>query len=245
METKQTEKAANSGPLAELSLDPLADGVGELSLQRVSGSDLDIANAARVSYRRKSEQFGESDERLIRVLIEHGHMTPFEQTFLQFRVKAPIFVVRHWVRHRIGVSYNEASGRYTEFSGEYYMPKIWRVSDPQNRHAVTVETVLPDAEELHVAYEKTVGYCLQTYKRLIDAGVVKELARVILPVCMYTEFVFGCNMRSLLHFVSLRDDVHAQWEIRQYARGMLDLAQRYFPVAVRTWRTVHEQRKKD
>lgn len=243
METKQSEKAANRGVFVESLLDPLADAISEISLLRVSGTDLDIANAARVSYRRKSDQFGEADERLIRMLIEHGHMTPFEQTYLQFRVKAPIFVVRQWMRHRIGVSYNEASGRYTEFSGEYYMPKTWRVPDPQNRHAVTVDMVLPDAEDLQTTYKKTVDYCLQTYKRLIDAGVVKELARGLLPLCMYTEFMFSCNMRSLLHFVALRDDIHAQWEIRQYARGMLDLAQQYFPVVVRTWQSVQEQRK--
>jgi len=111
-------------------LDPLGDGKSSLELLRFSGSDLDIVNAARMSYGKQSKAFSEIDANILNTLITEGHETPFEQTFLQFHVQLPIFVARQWMRHRVGVSYNEKSARYTQMKQEFYIPSDWRINNP-------------------------------------------------------------------------------------------------------------------
>ena len=101
-------------------IDPLNDGLSSLELVRVSGSDLDVVNAARVSYSRESKQFDVRDEKLIHYLLSHCHTSPFEHTHLVYHVKLPLFIARQWMRHRVGVSYNEVSGRYSQISLEFY-----------------------------------------------------------------------------------------------------------------------------
>lgn len=219
-------------------LDPLGDGLSSLSLIRSSGSDLDVVNAARVSYGKESEQFGVRDEKLIHYLLSHGHTSPFEHTHLVYHVKLPIFIARQWMRHRIGVSYNEVSGRYTQIPLEFYIPKQWRVPDKHNRQGSVVATV-DNEQELFTAYKKLIDECGKTYQQLLQAGIAKELARGVLPLCTYTQFIFTCNLVSLFHFVKLRYDYHAQLEIQQYAQGMLAFAQQYFPVSVETWCKLH------
>jgi thymidylate synthase (FAD) len=211
-------------------LDPLQDGLSSLRLLEASGSDLGIVNAARVSYNRESKVFSEADGKILETLITHGHETPFEQTFLQFHVKLPIFVARQWMRHRIGVSYNEQSARYTQMKDEFYIPMKWRTTSKDGLAAQPEK-----AQELKEIYRHALEVSAQTYKQLLDAGISRELARGVLPVSLYTQFVFSCNMRSLFHFVSLRADSHAQWEIQQYAKGMIQLARTHFPRSIDTW----------
>jgi thymidylate synthase (FAD) len=211
-------------------LDPLQDGLSSLRLLEASGSDLGIVNSARVSYNRESKAFSEADGKILDTLIAHGHETPFEQTFLQFHVKLPIFVARQWMRHRIGVSYNEQSARYTQMKDEFYIPREWRVA---SRDALATQP--EKAQEFKTAYRHALEVSMQTYKQLIEAGIARELARGVLPVSLYTQFVFSCNMRSLFHFAALRADSHAQWEIQQYAKGMIQLARTHFPRSIDTW----------
>jgi thymidylate synthase (FAD) len=211
-------------------LDPLQDGLSSLRLLETSGSDLGIVNAARVSYNRESKAFSEADGKILETLITHGHETPFEQTFLQFHVKLPIFVARQWMRHRIGVSYNEQSARYTQMKDEFYVPKEWRTTSKDGLAAQPEK-----AQDLKAAYRHALEVSAQTYKQLLEAGISRELARGVLPVSLYTQFVFSCNLRSLFHFASLRADSHAQWEIQQYAKGMIQLAQTHFPRSIDTW----------
>ena len=225
-------------PATEKSLDPLGDGRSSLSLLRFSGSDLDIVNAARVSYNRHSEKFSEADEKILTTLISSGHETPFEQTFLQFHVKLPIFVARQWMRHRVGVSYNEQSARYTKMTQEFYIPREWRSTSAEYKSLGEKEHAQADAATRSV-YESTIAQCSQAYEKLLAMGVVKELARGVLPVSLYTQFVFACNMRSLFHFSELRADSHAQWEIQQYAKGMMKLALPHFPHSVGIWCKAH------
>jgi thymidylate synthase (FAD) len=224
---------------ASQQLDPLGDGISSLELLRFSGEDLDITNAARVSYGRHSEKFSDADQRLLTTLISSGHETPFEQTFLQYRVKLPIFVARQWMRHRVGVSYNEQSARYTKMAEEFYIPKDWRNKsqqysnlDEQGRAAVDTEA--------RAAYLTVLKTASRTYEQLLNLGTPRELARGILPVSLYTQFVFACNVRSLFHFVELRADSHAQWEIQQYAKGLMKLAQPHFPVSIDIWCKTHK-----
>lgn len=212
--------------------DPLDDGISSLELVRVSGSDLDIVNAARVSFGKASESLSLRDEKLIEYLIAHDHTSPLEHNQFSFRVKAPIFVVRQWMRHRMN-SYNEISYRYVKAPLEFYIPKNWRFQDTINRQG-SVGSFQDAAciEMYHDALKKAVS----TYESLLEAGVARELARGVLPTCTYTEFIFTCNLHSLLHFCRLRTHPGAQFEIRQYAHAMLEVAEQHFPVAIRAWK---------
>lgn len=181
--------------------------------------DLGVCEAARVSY--KSEAKTEEDNRkLIKYLIAHKHGTPLEHAVFKFHVKAPLFVARQWFRHRMA-SYNETSFRYREAVEEFYIPEKWRAQDTKNKQG-SVESV--DFESEQDRFHGELGYaldkCVQAYRALIRDGVAREMARMVLPVNLYTEFYWTVNARSLMNFVELRSDSHAQWEIRQYSHAM-------------------------
>lgn len=213
-------------------LDPLNDGISSLELIRVSGSDLDVANAARVSYGKVSTEIAERDKKLISFLMKHKHTSPFEHNQLSFRVKAPIYVVRQWMRHRMN-SYNEISYRYVKAPIEFYIPGQWRGQHKTNRQCSegTFEN-----KELDAKYRAAIDTAYKAYEELLEAGVAREIARGLLPVCTYTEFIFTCNLHSLIHFLSLRIKLDAQPEIRKYAQGLLKLAEPHFPVSLGEWK---------
>lgn len=213
-------------------LDPLGDGISSLELVRVSGSDLDIVNAARVSYGKVSQTITERDKKLIHFLMEYKHTSPFEHNQLSFKVKTPIFVGRQWMRHRMS-SFNEISYRYSEAKYEFYIPPTWRTQDKINKQA-SGETF--ENKELIDHYKNSITIAMDTYHLLLKSGVCRELARCVLPVCMYTEFMYTVNLHSLMHFLTLRLDAGAQHEIRAYAQGMLELAEPHFPVAFDAWK---------
>lgn len=216
-------------------LDPLGDKISSLELVRVSGSDLDVVNAARVSYGKVSEAMNQHDEKLLRYLMEHNHTSPFEHNQLSFRVKAPIYVVREWMRHRMN-SYNEISYRFVKPKIEFYIPKTWRHQDTLNKQS-SVGTFTDDA--LHERYKKSIQESYETYESLLKSGICREQARGVLPVCIYTEFIFTCNLHSLMHFLKLRLAPGAQYEIRTYAYSLLCLAEQYFPVCLGLWSKQH------
>lgn len=219
----------------EQHIDPLGDGVSSLSLIRASGSDVDIVNAARVSYGKFITEVKERDRGLIRFLVEHNHTSPFEHNQLSFRIKAPMFVARQWMRHRMN-SYNEISYRYVKAPLEFYIPPKWRYQDEVNKQASV--GAFDDAQAL-ADYKKGLEVTRQAYESLLERGICRELARGILPVCTYTQFIFTCNLQSLTHFLKLRLNPGAQHEIRMFAHGMLSLALPHFPVCLEEWRRVH------
>lgn len=212
-------------------LDPLNDQISSVELIRVSGSDLDVVNAARVSYGKTSNQLTERDEKLIKYLIEHKHTSPFEHNQLSFRIKAPIFVARQWMRHRMN-SYNEISYRYVESPLEFYLPKSWRFQDKINHQGSFGSFESTEAIEL---YQKSIDQAKTSYLEMLKLGVCREQARAVLPVTTYTEFIFTCNLHSLLHFLNLRLAKGAQWEIQQYAKALLSLSEPYFPATISSW----------
>ena len=213
-------------------IDPLQDGISSVELIRVSGSDLDIANAARVSYGKISHELNDKDKKLIRFLMLNDHTSPFEHTQLSFRIKCPMFVARQWMRHRMH-SYNEISYRYAEAPIEFYVPKNWRYQHQINHQASEGSF---ENELIKQNYIKSIEKAVQTYKDALEAGVCRELARGILPVCIYTQFIFTTNLHALTHFLKLRLDKGAQWEIQQYAKAMLSMSVEYFPAALEAWK---------
>ena len=215
--------------------DPLNDGISSLELVRVSGSDLDIVNAARVSYGKTATVISERDKNLIRFLMQHLHTSPFEHNQLSFRVKCPIYTARQWMRHRMN-SYNEISYRYVKAPLEFYIPQQWRQQDKVNKQM----TVVPfENEQLRKRYQESLAMSAHTYETLLEQGVGRELARGVLPLCTYTEFIYTCNLHSLMHFLKLRLHAGAQNEIRAYAEHMLELALPHFPVALQAWKECH------
>ncbi len=232
MEQELQSKTATAFLEQTEKLDPLEDGISSVELLRVSGSDLDIANAARVSYGKVSSVISERDQKLIDFLMEHEHTSPFEHNQLSFRVKAPIFVQRQWFRHRMN-SYNEISYRYVKAKTEFYIPKAFRHQDTVNTQGSVGAFTNEQALEL---YKKSLEQSYAAYTTLLDAGVCREQARTVLPVGTYTEFIFTCNMHSLMHFMRLRLSAGAQHEIRVYAKALLKLALPHFPVTLKAWR---------
>lgn len=218
------------------SVDPLGDQISSISLVRVSGGDVDVVNAARVSYGKTVTQISEKDTGLIRFLLEHEHTSPFEHNQLSFRVKAPIFVVRQWMRHRMN-SYNEISYRYVKAPLEFYTPPYFRHQDVKNRQASV--GAFKDSS-LELVYQNTIQTAVQAYEQLLQQGVCRELARGVLPLCTYTQFIFTCNLHSLMHFLRLRLHAGAQKEIRMYANAMLQLALPHFPVCLNLWKEKHQ-----
>lgn len=212
--------------------DPLGDGISSVELVRVSGSDVDVVNAARVSFGKIVSEMSDRDEKLINFLMKHDHSSPFEHNQLSFRIKAPIYVVRQWMRHRMN-SYNEISYRYVKAPLEFYTPKKWRYQDEINRQASHGEF---EDKAVSDAYQKTLEAVSKGYNDLLEAGVCREQARGLLPTCTYTEFIFTCNLHSFTHFLRLRTGEGAQWEIKVYALAMLDMAEPHFKHSLGAWR---------
>ncbi len=223
------------GSLSEMIIDPLSDGVSSLELTRISGSDIDIVNAARVSYGKRVDTISDKDKALIIFLMRHNHTSPFEHNQLSFRVKAPLLVARQWMRHRMN-SYNEISYRYVQAPVEFYIPPTWRTQDTVNKQSSGAAF---SDEQLTQQYTKLVQEAFNTYETLLANGVCRELARGVLPLCTYTQFIFTCNLHSLMHFLKLRLSPGAQYEIRQYAYGMLQLARIHFPIALDEWARIN------
>ena len=235
MHIQKTEQLSDTLSEEIQKLDPLQDHISSVTLVRVSGSDLDIVNAARVSYGKISTEVSERDKKLIWFLMEHKHTSPFEHNQLSFRIKAPLFIARQWMRHRMN-SYNEISYRYAKSALEFYIPFHWRTQNKLNKQSS--DQAFSDTF-LREQYEKALELAAQTYELLLKQDVSRELARGVLPLCTYTEFIFTCNLHSLMHFLTLRLNSGAQQEIRRYAQALLYFAEPHFPIALEAWKTLH------
>lgn len=205
------------------------------------GDDLSVVRAARVSHDaawRAAEDQG-SDERLIRYLWRHKHTSPFEHVTFTFEVKAPIFVLRQWQRHRVW-SYNEVSARYSELPSDFYVPDpaiIGKQStdNKQGREAIDDEVLERRRKTELIIYRSVCNDAVTKYRGLIERGWPRELARCILPVATYSHMFATVNLLNLFQFLTLRCDENAQWEIRQYADVLLELIRSIVPVSVAAW----------
>lgn len=199
---------------------------GFVRLVDFMGGDNRVVTSARVTFAGESKG-DERDKKLISYLLEHAHLSPFEHSVFQLHVKCPIFVARQWMRHRWG-SYNEVSARYTKVSDEFFIPQSFRAQDTHNKQGSISADTLPQ-EELLAVYNAALEQSYAAYTKLIDAGVAREMARMLLPVGQYTQFYWTVNARSLMNFLSLRADAHAQAEIRDYADALLGVLHEKMP----------------
>jgi thymidylate synthase (FAD) len=204
---------------------------GFVRLDDAMASDLSVVNGARVSFARRKEEMEEADAGLIRFLMRERHASPFEHSVFRFHVRSPIFIAREWFRHRWG-SFNEFSMRYAKATDEFYVPEPEDVRSQVGKpgaysfEPVSDELAERTREELQAVYETA----YETYERLVEAGVARELARSVIPVGAYTEFFWTVNARALMNFVSLRAADAAQREIRMYAEAVESFFEQKMPV---------------
>lgn len=204
---------------------------GFVRLVDYMGGDQRIVQAARVSYGSGTKTYRQ-DRGLIHYLIKNWHTSPFEQVQLTFHTKMPIFVARQWVRHRTA-RLNEISGRYSVMKDEFYVPEPEHVcyqseSNKQGRSEAMPEA---DANRVIAAMEKEQREVYGNYEAMLGDNVARELARSNLPLSLYTEWYWQIDLHNLFHFLRLRMDPHAQYEIRVYAEAMAECAKAVAPIA--------------
>ena len=205
---------------------------GFVRLVDYMGGDQRIVQAARVSYGAGTKSYRQ-DRGLIHYLIKNWHTSPFEQVQLTFHTKMPIFVARQWVRHRTA-RLNEISGRYSVMKDEFYVPnpENIRPQSEDNKQGRSEERFSADQEQeiirLFADEQKSI---YANYENLLELNVARELARNNLPLSMYTEWYWQIDLHNLFHFLRLRMDPHAQYEIRVYAEAMAQCARAVAPMA--------------
>jgi thymidylate synthase (FAD) len=225
-------------PEAEEILDrefPVLDK-GFVRLVDYLGGDQRIVQAARVSYGEGTKSY-RKDAALIDYLLRHEHTSPFEQVVLTFHTKMPVFVARQWVRHRTA-RLNEISGRYSVMKDEFYIPNAQDLAlqsedNKQGRSAGDVPAALR-ARVIEIL-RRDQGTLYASYEELLGDDIARELARINLPLSLYTEWYWQMDLHNLFHFIALRLDSHAQYEIREYARVIADLARAVAPLACRSF----------
>ena len=194
------------------------------------GSDLNVVNAARVSFGKQKVVLDESDEKLIKYLATHNHWTPFGQASLSVRAKVPIFVERQIFKHNVGFVYNSISGRYVELANGAWYPEFFREGHPSikqgslGRKAAFNDTAL-------MMYRNAIEKAQQAYEALLGLGICKEQARAVLPLSTYTEFVATGSLAAWARLYNLRSKPDAQRETQEYARQVKNILLEYFPVS--------------
>jgi len=215
------------------------------------GSDLTVVNSARVSFGKRKEKFDDSDRKLVKFLAKNKHWSPFRHMMVQFHVKAPEFVMRQWYKHVVGIetssssstkdhAWNEISGRYVPVS-EFYFPSNWRRQSENNKQAS--EGSIDDQSQADEIFKNAMVSILDSYQKLLDIGVAKEEARMILPLNQYTEVYWTASFQAIMNFIELRDEATAQWEIREYAKAMKELMIDVYPETTKIWFEVNNNNK--
>ena len=197
------------------------------------GTDERIVEAARISYKSPSKGPFE-DKKLLNYLWRNKHTSPFEMCKLTLNIKLPIFVMRQYVRHRMQ-NLNEMSARYTELLNEFYVPAEWRIQDTKNKQGSVSPQLVKDAIWQRRQTDRLLKVCdlaYTTYKEMIADGVAREMARMVFPINIYTEIYCCWDLKNLMHFLQLREDAHAQFEIQEYARAIKEIAKELFPQTI-------------
>jgi thymidylate synthase (FAD) len=202
------------------------------------GSDLSVVNAARVSFSKESEMIwvedaptmyketlSDKDKKLIGYLAKHDHWSPFAHASLQFRIKAPIFVARQLVKHQVGLVWNEVSRRYVDDTPEFYIPTEWRLKAENKKQGSSDETI-----EYNI--NGAIEFVTQTYNNLLNADIAPEMARMVLPQNLYTEWYWSGTLMAFARVCNLRCKPDTQLETQQIAQQIDLLAKEKFPV---TW----------
>ena len=218
---------------------------GYIKLVNNMGSDLDVVNAARVSFDKEVSSLGDKDINLINFLVRDKHDSTLRHCVMTFEVYAPLMVARQWYKHNVASSmlddqlgWNESSRRYVTEKEEFYIPTVaqWR-SAPENRKQgsgkpVSAETGAKCLQRLRASVERGI----HDYQDALKDGVAPEQARLLLPAyAMYVRWRWTASLNALLHFISLRDKEDSQYEIQEYAKAINSMVQEHYPITARAW----------
>lgn len=224
---------------------------GELTCLEIFGNELTIVNCARVSFGKTKEIMDTRDEKLLHYLVRYKHFSPFRHVFLRFHIRAPEFVMRQWFKHVVGAEWtschasqlhgwNEISGRYVMLSrDDVYCPGLWREQSANNKQGSDGD--LPDhvQQQCRDIYEQYCDDLYEKYDKLIELGVAKEQARILLPLSVMTEVIWTCSLQAAINFVELRTDPHAQQEVRDFALVIQKILEEHFPISLEAFRAYH------
>jgi len=218
----------------------------------ITDPGLKIVNSARISYNKETKTFEEKDGKLVKFLWNHGHTSPYRHSYLTFHVKAPLFLFRQLMKYQVGsgfrtyevneqevkleifdhfydtdkgCSWNEVSGRYVQMAPEFYLPVKARRNPPHGNKQASVDLTEDDPthQQMFSTMAASVWGAVQSYERLIELGVAKEIARMILPQNIYSEAYWTCSTQAMIHFLSQRLKPDAQYEIRMLAEAIYEL----------------------
>jgi thymidylate synthase (FAD) len=238
--------------MPEGAVETLDDGIGFIALVDRMREDpaLKVVNAARISYEKQKDAYGENDKKLASFLWEHGHTSPYRHSFYTFHWKAPLFVFRQAFKYQVGstwrsyevdgatvpfevfdilfdtdkgCSWNEISGRYVQWTPEFYVPARMRANPPHGNKQASFD--LPasfDHEGERAAMTAECEHAFELYNQRIERGVAKEIARMLLPQNIYTQAYWTVSLQGVMHFLEQRLKPDAQYEIRRYAQGVYD-----------------------
>ena len=225
------------------------DDIGKIELIQHMGEDITIVNSARVSFGVEKSLLDDKDKKLINYLIKHQHTSTLEHNIATFRIKAPLFVRSQHHRHRTW-SYNEISRRYTDVNMQFYIPETYRTQHKSNRQASNIdEQINPQMDSYPImlesrlcneAVEYHVQKSVELYNDMIQKGIAREQARMILPQNLYTEYYATANLNNILKFINLRTHEGAQWEIQKLAEGMLSIIESLWPITVKSYNDLNK-----
>ena len=190
------------------------------------GSDLSVVNAARVSFAKTKNQFDDKDDKLIKYLATHEHWSPFAHASLQFRIKAPIFVARQLVKHQVGLVWNEVSRRYVDDAPEFYIPFLWRKKAENKKQGSSDEEVEYDITDF-------VNNSKKLYKQMLELDIAPEMARMILPQNMMTEWYWSGTLYAFARVCNLRMKEDSQSETRVIAIHIAQVLKDHYPVSAK------------
>ena len=204
----------------------------EVELIDHMGSDLSIVNAARVSFAKVHKKFDEKiDTGLINYLAKHNHWSPFGHASMQFYIKAPVFVARQLVKHQVGLTWNEVSRRYVDTEVEFYEPTEWRLAAENKKQGSSEETVKYSISSAH-------KFAKQCYENMLNMGIAPEMARMVLPQSMYTEWYWSGTLYAFARICNLRCKPDAQKETQNVGWGIDKYARKLFPTS---WHALRDE----
>jgi len=211
---------------------------GFIRLDGAMADDLSVVNAARVSFGKRKEEMDASDEKLISFLMRDKHGSPFEHNAFRFHIKAPLFVFREWQRHRIA-SYNEMSGRYVKFENpDFFLPDEFRQRVEGSKvGAYQFEKWQGNQAQAKALTLRHYQDSVDLYNHYVENGMATEHARIVLPLALYSEMYWTCNARSIMNFLSLRNEEQALKEIREYAMIVESIVGEHMPVTMEAFRS--------
>jgi len=194
------------------------------------GADSSIVQAARISYGEGTKHTSQ-DRSLIRYLMRHKHTSPFEMCEIKLHIKMPIFVARQWIRHRTA-NINEYSARYSLMPDEFYIPEEKDIAHQSvdNKQGRGDALSHADARQVKKLIEDQSKAAYAAYENMLEKGVARELARVVLPQNIYTQFYWKCDLHNLLHLIALRSHSTAQFEVREYSNAIEEIVKEWMPI---------------